>query len=149
VYAARSEVIFDLRDLGWDAAERFLATQAVVARSRPVLAPVADTFGVPVSRLERELSIETLSNSEVIRLEYASRDQAQALEMTKALTELYLSTSRELAPSPGNAGPRVLTPAFVLEKPVSPRPVRAAALGAGAGVAFAVAALVARPRRPF
>ncbi len=142
VYAARSEIIFDLRELGWDGAERFMVTQEVVARSHSLLAPIAGAFRVPISRLERDLSVETLRDSEVIRLEYASRDPAQALEVTKALTEAYLAASRQLAPTPGNAGPLTLTPAFVLEEPVSPKPLRAAALGAGIGVALAAAAVV-------
>src|SRR5262245_25007531 len=33
LYAARSEVAFDVRTLGWDAAERYLSTQIVIAES--------------------------------------------------------------------------------------------------------------------
>src|SRR4051794_14878258 len=59
VYAARSEIIFDVRRLSWDTAERFLTTEVVVAQSRALLSPVADKFRMPVEALERKLTAET------------------------------------------------------------------------------------------
>ena len=53
VYAARSEIAFDLRSLDWDSSERFLATQAVIARSRTVLKPIGAALSVDLKETRR------------------------------------------------------------------------------------------------
>jgi capsular polysaccharide biosynthesis protein len=141
VYAGRSEIVLDLRNLGWDTAERFIGTELAVAESRAVLAPVAEKFGVLVRDMERRLSAEPIRNSSIVRLQYEDPDPARALEITIAVTERYLSVLQELA-SQEDIRLRVLTPPFLLEEPVSPEPLRAAAVGAVVGMALAIIGII-------
>lgn len=143
VHAARSEIVFDLRNVAWGAAERFLETQAVVARSRALLAPIADTFGIPVAELDRAFAVEAVRDSDVIRLEYANPDPSLARAVTKAITDRYLVTLREYELLDGTRH-RLLTPAFVLDDPVAPKPLRAAAMGAALGLMLGLVVLIIR-----
>ncbi|MGL4968149.1 MAG: hypothetical protein ACRC67_43425 [Inquilinus sp.] len=141
VYAGRSEIVLDLRNLGWDTAERILGTQLAVAESRAVLAPVAEKLVVPVSDLERRLSAELIRNSSIVRLQYEDPSPSRALDITVAITERYLSVLQGLA-SQGEIRLQVLTAPFLLEEPVSPKPLRAAAIGAVVGMALAMIGII-------
>ncbi|MGK9230433.1 hypothetical protein KXS07_01965 [Inquilinus limosus] len=141
IYAGRSEIVLDLRNLGWDTAERFVGTEVAVAQSRAVLAPVAATFGVPVRDLERRLSAEPVRNSSIVRLQYEDANPARALDITTAITKRYLSELERLA-SQEEMHLEELTPPFLLDEPVSPRPLRAAAIGAVVGMALAAIGII-------
>jgi uncharacterized protein involved in exopolysaccharide biosynthesis len=137
IYAARSEVMLDLRRLPWDVAERVVATEVVVAQSRALLAPVADSFQIPVRDLERNFSPELIRNSSVVRLQYEHVNPTLALEITRAITDRYVATLQNL--SSEETRTRILTPPFILEEPISPKPLRAAAAGAAIGMLLAAA----------
>jgi capsular polysaccharide biosynthesis protein len=143
VHAARSEIIFDLRRLDWSGAVRYLETQQVVVTGRTLLSPVAQSFDLSFLELERDLRVEKVGDSGVLRLEYRHPDPTLAQAVTKAITDRYLVVLREFERLEGT-GHRLLTPAFVLEKPVSPQPLRAAAIGAVIGLALAAAGVVLR-----
>jgi hypothetical protein len=143
LYAARSEIVFDVRGLGWDSAERFLATQVVIAGSQSTLSPVAATLELPIRDLEKNLDVEIVSSSGVMRLQYANRNAEIALDVTKAITDRYLLSLREAEQLEGGAH-RLLTPAALLEDPVSTTPLHAAALGAVAGLVIAAAGVILR-----
>lgn len=142
VYAGRSEIVLDLRNLGWDAAERILGTQLAVAESRAVLAPVAETLSVPVSDLERRLSAELIRNSSIVRLQYEDPNPSRALDITIAITERYTEVLERLLALQGDVRLQVLTAPFLLEEPVSPKPLRAAAIGAVVGMALAMIGII-------
>ncbi|MGK9170250.1 hypothetical protein KXR53_28370 [Inquilinus limosus] len=141
IYAGRSEIVLDLRNLGWDTAERFVATEVAVAQSRAVLAPVAEMFGVPVRDLERRLSAEPIRNSSIVRLQYEDANPARALDITTAITKRYLLELERLA-SQEEMRLQALTPPFLLDEPVSPKPLRAAAIGAVVGMALAAIGII-------
>jgi capsular polysaccharide biosynthesis protein len=143
VYAARSEIVFNIRDLDWDPAARFLATQVVVAESRSILVPVAAVFEIPVKRLEKDLNVEIIGSSGVMRLQYKNASGPMALEVIKAITTRYLATLWEFEQLEGG-NHRLLTPASLMEDPVSPKPFRAAAIGAVVGLAIAAAGIILR-----
>jgi len=143
IYAAQSEIVFDVRDLSWASAERFLATQVVVARSRALLDPIAAAFDMPVRRLEEGLSVETVAQSGVLRLQYASPSAALAVEINRAITDRYLLHLRQFEQA-WRGDHRLLTPTFLIEDPIAPRPLRAAAIGAVVGLAIGAAGLVLR-----
>lgn len=149
-YAARSEIIFDLRALDWSATDRFLATQTVLAQTRGTLAPVAEELAIPVGDLDRRLSAAMVGQSTVLRLEYRDRSRERAVDVLRAVTDRYLATLRDLGRGPAGPGHRLLTPAYALESPVEPQPLRAGALGAAVGLAIAIAAalLLRRPAEP-
>ena len=136
VYAARSEVAFDLRSFGWDASERFLRTQPLIARSRNVLNPIAAQFDMPVANLEERFSVEPVGASGVIRLQFANPGKTLALDVLRALTARYLAETSAF----DQTGPTVrwiITEPFLLAEPISPQPLRAAALGALGGAVLA------------
>jgi uncharacterized protein involved in exopolysaccharide biosynthesis len=132
--------LLDLRRLNWDTAERVLATDIVVAQSRALLAPVAGTFQIPVQDLQRDLSAELIRNSSVVQLQYEHANPSLALDITRVLTERYIATLQEFAFE--EAQPRILTPPFLLEEPISPKPLRATAIGAAIGMMLAAAGAV-------
>jgi capsular polysaccharide biosynthesis protein len=150
VYAARSEIIFDLRALDWSATDRFLATQTVLAQTRGTLAPVAEALSIPVGELDSRLSAAMVGQSTVLRLEYRDRSRQRAVDVLGAVTDRYLATLRDLGRGPGGGSHRLLTPAYALDAPVEPQPFRAAALGAAVGLAIAIAGalLLRRPAEP-
>lgn len=139
-YAARSEILFHLAR-GGDVAERFLATQSVVAQSRAVLTPVARKLLVPVEALEERLKVEFPKGSSVMRLQYADPDGAAALDVVRAVTDQYLTALRQIEVAEGG-GHQLFVPPYLLDEPVWPQPLQAAAVGAAVGLAIAAAALV-------
>ena len=224
VYGARTDLIYSL-DEGVQSqtqADRVLSTQMVVLRSRAVLEPVAEQFGLNADELEDATDVELLDDSQVIRVTVADADPEQALAMAESFGERYvdfvtraneqqlieqiellegeLEALREeratveerlaeasAARNPGDpltaaerrleielqdvleaindresqqvalrvaatesAGARVLTPPYVLEDPVAPRPLQALAAGMLVGVILAVIVVVLlyRYRRP-
>jgi capsular polysaccharide biosynthesis protein len=143
VYAARSEIAFDLRDLGWDGPERFLNSQPVIARSHIVLTPIAAEFNIPINEMGERLSVETVGHSGIIQLQFVHPNAAMALDVTRAVTTRYLAEINMF----DRAGPLVrwvITEPFVLDDPVSPQPLRAAAIGVVAGLGLAAGVVLLR-----
>lgn len=90
VYGAQADVLIPPRAGQSDAAtDRALATQEIILRSETVLDPVADATGVPVSRLEKALSVEVVNQSNVVRITTADRDPATAQRLTQLIVEGY------------------------------------------------------------
>lgn len=145
VYAARTEILFHLTRPG-DQAERFLATQAVVARSRTVLDPVAAELGVPAERIEKELSVDFPKGSAVMRIEFATHSQTAALDVIRLVTQRYLQALRPIEAAEG-ASHQILVPPFLLDEPVWPRPMQATALGALLGLAISAGVLALRQQQ--
>jgi capsular polysaccharide biosynthesis protein len=145
VYAAESDVVFDVGDRG-DVLEKLLATQSVVVQSRATLEPVSRTYDIPMETLEKNLSVDFPKGGVVMRLQYADKDSETALRVIGSLVDNYVRVLGRVAFL--NSAKYVLVPAFILDKPVSPKPLRAAALGAAVGLTLAIAALaLARPLR--
>ncbi|HMR31267.1 MAG TPA: hypothetical protein PKA33_12965 [Amaricoccus sp.] len=145
VYAARTEILFHLTRSG-DQAERFLATQSVVVRSRTVLDPVAAELGVPAERIEKNLSVDFPKSSAVMRIEFATHSQTVALDVIRLVTQRYLQALRPIEAAEG-ASHQILVPPFLLDEPVWPRPLQATALGGLIGLAISVGLLALRQQR--
>lgn len=145
VYAARTEILFHLTRSG-DHAERFLATQAVVAQSRTVVEPVAAELGVPTERIEKDLSVGFPRGSAVMRIEFSAHSQTAALDVIKLVTQRYLQALRPIEVAEG-ASHQILVPPFLLDEPVWPRPLQAAALGGLIGLALSAALVALRQQR--
>lgn len=138
VYAAEADILFNLGDRP-DVLEKYLATQAVVARSRAVLDPVARNSGESIAMLEHNLTVEFPKGGAVMRLQYADKDADKAHDVLKTVVDGYvalLGRSQFL-----DAGAEVLVPVFVLEEPIWPKPLQAAALGGAVGLALAIGGL--------
>ena len=145
----RSEIMFHLPELAGDAANRFLATQPVVVRSYPVVEPVARAEAMPVEDLLDNLDASLVQGSTLMRIEYHDVDAERIVRVLEGVTIGYLALLRDIALIEG-ASHRILSAPYLLEEPVSPRPIRAAAIGAVVGIAVAFAGLVilAQLRRP-
>lgn len=143
IYGARSEIVFSLRNMDWNLAERFLGTQLVIVQSRTTLGPVAQQFSIPISKLKDDLTVEIVRSSTVMRIEYRHHNAAAARDIVNAITDRYLLALREFEQVEGGSH-RLLTPALLLDDPIAPHPLRAAAIGALVGLAIAAAAIVLR-----
>lgn len=150
LYAARSEIVFYVRTLGGGGtADRFLATQPAIVTSRTTLAPIAAAFGRSVEEVENGLEVDLVRSSALMRIEYADPSGTLALDITRAITDRYLTILRDLEVAEG-AGHQLLSPAFLLEQPVAPRPLQTAAIGAVVGLAISFAGIIvlAQTRAP-
>jgi hypothetical protein len=149
VRAGRSEIMFHLPELAGDAAGRFLATQPVVVRSYPVVEPVARAEAMPVSDILDNLDVTMVESSALMRIEYQDTDSERILRVLEAVTVGYLGLLRDIAMIEG-ASHRILSAPYLLEEPVGPKPIQAAAIAAVVGLAVAFAGLVilAQLRRP-
>ncbi len=145
IFAARTEILFHLTRPG-DQAERFLATQAVVAQSRTVIEPVAAELGVPVERITDDLSVDFPRGSAVMRIEFANHSQTAALDVIKLVTQRYLQALRPIEAAEG-ASHQILVPPFLLDEPIWPRPLQAVALGGLLGLAVSVGLVMLRQQR--
>jgi capsular polysaccharide biosynthesis protein len=138
VYGAESDILFDWGARA-DVLEKFLATQAVLARSQAVLSPVSVALGLPLETLEENLSIEFLRGSAVMRIQYADNDANRAMEVNKAIVESYSGLLNNI--SFINSARYTLVTARVLDEPVWPKPLQATAVGIAVGMAIGIAAL--------
>jgi uncharacterized protein involved in exopolysaccharide biosynthesis len=90
VYGAEVDILFDPgSDMSDAAVERAFATQQVILRSPTVLQPVATASEIPIKDLERSLSIEIVSRSNVMRLTIANRDRATAVTVAQMIADEY------------------------------------------------------------
>ncbi len=143
LFAARSEIVVNVASMDWSRAERFLATQLVVAKARMTLEPISAATKIPLRDLEENVKVELIGASDVIAIQYANSDATLALEVVKAVTAQYLLSLRDYE-QVGNGRHRLLMPATLLEEPVSLKPIYAALIGAIVGVAIGIAGMVLR-----
>jgi capsular polysaccharide biosynthesis protein len=143
LFAARSEIVVNVATMDWSRAERFLATQLVIAKARTTLEPISVANKIPLRDLQRDVKVELIGSSDVIAIQYANSDPALALDVVKALTAQYLLNLRDYE-QVGNDGHRLLMPATQLEDPVSLKPSYAALIGAIVGVAIGMAGIILR-----
>lgn len=143
LHAARSEIVVNVASMDWSRAERFLATQLVVAKARTTLEPISETTKIPLRDLEKDVKAELIGSSDVIAIQYANSDAAIALDVVKAVTAQYLLSLRDYE-QVGNGRHRLLMPATLLEEPVSLKPIYAAVVGAIVGIAIGIFGIMLR-----
>lgn len=91
VYGARIELLYSSE--AYDSESEFnraLATQREILRSEPVLGAAASAAGMTTAKLQKALDVETVGESEVLRVTVGnpSRDRAKAL--AQAVVDNYL-----------------------------------------------------------
>ena len=143
LYAARSEIVLNVASMDWSRAERFLATQLVVAKARTTLEPISEMTKIPLRDLEKDVKAELIGSSDVVAIQYANSDTAIALEVVKTVTAQYLLSLRDYE-QVGNGRHRLLMPATLLEEPVSLKPIYAAFIGAIVGIAIGILGIILR-----
>jgi uncharacterized protein involved in exopolysaccharide biosynthesis len=89
-YGARAELIFEPSpDLDDGQANRNFITQEFVLASPAVLQPVAQSTGVAVGDLQRSLSVETIEQSQVIRVTVSDSDPRRAKTLLTLIVQEY------------------------------------------------------------
>jgi hypothetical protein len=172
VYGAQAELVLAPRaELSDAAVDRAMATQMMIAQSDPVLGRVANQAGMSLRRLRREVSVDLVGRSNILRLTVGDRSRERALSLARLTTNEYLkvATTAVNPAGPGAVGnpgatrgpvtgtggddrppitPILLSPASPLEAPLQPKPLRALAAGALLGLIVAAAAVIVllRPR---
>jgi len=92
VYGAQADVIFQPSgDLSDFRAQRDVGTQPLILRSLAVMGPVSQSTNIPVDELDKMVSIDLPSQSNVVRITVADPDRATAERVAKAVTDEYLS----------------------------------------------------------
>ncbi len=129
-----------------DGIDRELATHRVLIQQRSLLEAVAWAVGRDPEELRDDMSVEIVEGSSVLQLRVKDRDADRARETAQPVANRYLAFNGELRPSPGTL--RALASARVLDDPVAPQTLSAAAAGALLGlVLVALLLLMLRSRR--
>jgi hypothetical protein len=138
LYAAHSEVVFSVPQVA-AVPEQYRATQVVVAASQSVLGPAAASLAMPVDALARNFTADFPKDGAVIRLQYADPERHRALRVLETIVDQYLLVLSELG-TLDTATHKLLTPPFIVARPIWPQPLTTAAIGAALGLACALAA---------
>lgn len=92
VYGAQADVIFQPSgDLSDFRAQRDVGTQPLIVRGLAVMGPVSRSTNIPVDELDKMVSVDLPSQSNVVRITVADPDRATAERVAKAVTDEYLS----------------------------------------------------------
>lgn len=222
IFGGRAEILYEGQQVSLATeAEREVATQRALLESASTLGPVAERFGLVPDDLDEDVSVESVGNSNVLRVTVSNADPAVAVDVAQAVAETYIaqvvraespeleeaksliqSRIDELTAELGDlreslgegrqqlaatrstvkdgqvlaemesllgrigslqdrlteleiqqitaATARILTPAYLLDEPLEPQPIRAGAGGAIAGLFVACLALlvIGRLRQP-
>jgi uncharacterized protein involved in exopolysaccharide biosynthesis len=151
-YGGRADIVYVApASASLDARERGLATQRGLVTSRAVLDPVAAAQRVSRRALERAVSVEIGARDDLMHITVANPDRAVAVRLAGAVADSYLRLADDLRPQDGDAtaepAPRLLSPAYPLDSPLSPKPLRLAAAGLLIGLALAAATAFAMTAR--
>ena len=144
VYGARADILYvSGPEVPLDVRERVLATHAELIVTRAVLEPIAAQSGVPLTELQEAVSVEVGLN-DLLRVTVRSRGRESARALAQAIADRYV---RFAASIPGQANVRLLSPAYALDEPLTPRLSRAVAVGLLVGLQLAIVAAVLLVRR--
>jgi len=103
VYGAQADIIFQPSGDASDfRAQRDVGTQPLIVRSLAVMGPVSRSTGIPVDELDKMVSVDLPSESNVVQITVADPDRATAERVAKAVTTEYLSHFATSDLTPGN-----------------------------------------------
>jgi capsular polysaccharide biosynthesis protein len=103
VYGAQADVIFQPSGDASDfRAQRDVGTQPLIVRGLAVMGPVSQSTGIPVDELDKMVSVDLLTQSNIVRITVADPDRATAERVAKAVTTQYLSHFATSDLTPGN-----------------------------------------------
>lgn len=98
VYGADAEVRYQVgEEATFNGAARALQSQTSVIRSRSVLDSAADAVGVDREDLERDVDVEVLPDTEVIRIAMTAASPAEAERVLTAVLDAYLPVAVAVA----------------------------------------------------
>lgn len=129
-YGAQVELIHQPGDnSSIEGVDREMATHQVLLQRRPLVQQVAADVGRSTDAFSDGLSVEIVDGSSVLRVQVVDTDADRARESLDVLVESYLDSAESLASTSDIGQVRALAPAAVLDEPVGPQPLRAAAAG--------------------
>ena len=137
-YAAVVELIHQPEDdSSVEGVDREMATHQVLLQRRTLLQEVADGAGRTTDELSDDLSVEIVDGSSVLRVELVDTYPERGRVTLDDLVERYLASADRLTASSDIGQLRALAPTDVLDEPVGPQPLRAAAAGVLLGILLA------------
>jgi uncharacterized protein involved in exopolysaccharide biosynthesis len=134
-YAAQADLVLaSSADRSADTMIRDLATHEVLVTREPLVDDVARSVQRDLEDLRRNLTVEVVEQSNVLRLQVVDGDPDRAQRAAQNLALQYTAAQEQLAGTSDMAQVRMVGAATVLDKPVAPKPLRAAAAGALLGL---------------
>jgi capsular polysaccharide biosynthesis protein len=102
IYAAQTTVRFSLGETSSssDNSERTLTTQTVLITSRQVLQPVADSTGVPIDYLTKNVTATVVPNSEIVQIQVDHPDRTSGIQLADAVAKRYLDVANSSGDRP-------------------------------------------------
>jgi capsular polysaccharide biosynthesis protein len=142
-YAVEVDLLYEASDRSTvDSIERELATNRVLLLRRALIGEAAESVGRDPQQLREDVSVEVVEASSVLRLRVLDPDAQRARAAAQYLVDRHLASAGELPALSDFGRLRVVAAPSVLEEPVAPQPLRAAAAGALLGLVLALALLL-------
>jgi uncharacterized protein involved in exopolysaccharide biosynthesis len=92
VYGGRVEILYEGQDVSLATeAERQIATQRALLESSSTLGPVAERFALDADDLDKDVSVESVGDSNVIRVTVGNDDPRVAVDVAQAVAETYVA----------------------------------------------------------
>jgi uncharacterized protein involved in exopolysaccharide biosynthesis len=95
IFGGRAEILYEGRETpSATEAVRQMATQRALLDSASTLGPIAGRFGLALDDLDEHVSVESVGDSNVLRLTVGHPDPALAVAVTQAVAESYIAQVR-------------------------------------------------------
>jgi uncharacterized protein involved in exopolysaccharide biosynthesis len=92
IFGGRAEILYEGQEVRLATeAERQIATQQALLKSASTLGPVAEQFRLAPDDLDEDVSVESVGDSNVLRVTVGHADPAIAVEVTQAVAEAYIA----------------------------------------------------------
>jgi capsular polysaccharide biosynthesis protein len=131
-----------------DAINRDLATHQVLVTRQPLVDNVARTVQRDPDDLQRNLTAEVVEQSNVLRLQVVDRDRDRAQRTAQNLALKYTAAADQVAGTSDMSRMQMVGPATLLDQPVGPKPLQAAAAGTLLGLVLLAGLLALLRLRP-
>ena len=88
IFGGRAEILYEGQEVSLATeAERQIATQRALLESASTLGPVAERFGLVPDALDEDVSVESVGDSNVLRVTVSNADPAVAVDVAQAVAE--------------------------------------------------------------
>ncbi len=141
-YASQVDLLHEPSDTSAsDSIDRQLATHQVLLLRPSLLDDAAESVGRDPEQLTENVSVEIVEGSSLLRLQVVDPDRDRAERTAAVVADRYVGIADLLAPTSNIGRVRLVSPPTVLDEPVGPQPLRAAAAGALLGLVLVLAFL--------
>jgi len=138
-YAAQVDLLHEPSDTSAsDSIDRQLATHQVLLLRRSLLNDVAEAVGRDPEELVENVTVEVVAGSSILRLQVVDQDSDRVERAAAAVADRSVGLADGFAPTSGIGRVQVVSAPTLLDEPVGPQPLRAAAAGALLGLVLVV-----------